>query len=78
MNIKAHGEVSAIRFKHESLQMNMGHILPVVYMEGAPIEPNTIAYFEFKDIREIEMMILMLEKFKEICNGKIGSWGRVV
>ena len=74
MNINSYGEVSAIRFKHKGFEMNMEHILPVVYAKGEPVNPVTIAFFEFNDMREIEMMIYMLEKLKERCNGEIGSW----
>jgi hypothetical protein len=74
MNINSYGEVAAIRFKHKGFEMNMEHILPAVYMEGKPVKPGTIAFFEYDDMREVEIMIRMLEEFKRRCDGKIGSW----
>jgi hypothetical protein len=43
-------------------------------MEGKPVKPGTIAFFEYDDMREVEIMIRMLEEFKRRCDGKIGSW----
>lgn len=75
MNIKGHGEVSAIRLTHKGCQLNFENILPSVYMDNMVFEPSTIAFFEFKDTLEVDMMIAMLTKFKEEC-GNTWKWRR--
>ena len=74
MNIKGYGEVSAIRLKHNGCEMNMEHIMPIVYKENATVNPSTIAFLEFKDTMEIEMMIYMLNEFKQVCIRGMGKW----
>lgn len=74
MNVKGYGEVSSIRLKHKGCDMNFQNILAAKYMDAIPIEPSTIAFIEFKDIYEVEMMINMLKKFREGCIDGMGEW----
>ena len=74
MNIKGYGEVSTIRLIHKGCEMNFENMLPVVYLESAPITPSTFAFIEFKDISEVEMMIHMLKRFRDGCIEGMGKW----
>lgn len=74
MKIKAHGEVGEIRLTHKGCDMNFTVMLPVKYMDDNPTEPGTIAFIEFKDLLELEMMMHMLEKFRKACIDGMGKW----
>ena len=75
MNIKGNGKVSAIRMKHKGSNLNFENIIPVMYGETVTIEPSTIAFLEFDDTLEIDVMISMLNRFKEECVYKgFGIW----
>ena len=76
MKIKSNGEVSAIRLTHKALSMNWQNILPKVEMYGVKFEHTNIAFIEFDDTGEIELMIRMLERFKGDCEAGIGRWVR--
>ena len=77
MKIKSIGEVTAVRFSHNGMEMNFESTLPATYQEGLQVEPSNIAFFEFTDLHEIESMISMLKNFKQGCCDNIGRWHRV-
>lgn len=76
MKIKAKGEVKEIRLSHKGYNMQMANIMPAVYEEVPDIEQTSTACFEFKDLLEVDMMISMLQRFKEECVYAAGRWTR--
>lgn len=74
MKIKSNGNVSAIRLKHESLELNLELILPKMFQNESFAEPSNIAFLEFKDTMEIEQMIAILTRFKGECADGLGQW----
>lgn len=74
MKIKSNGKVSAIRLKHESLELNLELILPKMFQNESFTEHSNIAFLEFKDTMEIEQMIAILTRFKVECAEGLGQW----
>lgn len=74
MKIKSNGEVSAIRLKHESLELNLELILPKMFQNDTFTGLGNIAVLEFKDTMEIEQIIEILNRFKRECTDGLGRW----
>jgi len=74
MKIKSNGEVSAIRLKHESLELNLEIILPKMFQNDTFTELGNIAVLEFKDTMEIRQMMEILNRFERECTDGLGRW----
>lgn len=74
MKIKGYGETASIRLTHKGVKMVLENRMPVVYMENIEVEPSTMAFVEFKDTAEIDMLIYMLKEFKKMCTNEVESW----
>ena len=49
---------------------------PMPYMPRIDLEEDKRAEIVFDDLREVDELITMLERFKKECSGYIGSWHR--
>ena len=70
-------DISTITFIHKGKNAKFRCILhPKISMPSIDIEQDKKAEIEFYDLREVEELIAMLERFKTECLGYIGSWHR--
>lgn len=49
---------------------------PMPYMPRIDLEEDKRVEIVFDDLREVDELITMLERFKKECSGYIGSWHR--
>lgn len=56
------------KMSHQFIPFNPSYDYPIEF------DKNTIAYIEFQDSREVDMLIDMLEKFKRANQNYFGEW----
>ena len=70
-------DINTITFIHKGKNAKFQCILhPKLPMSNMDIEQDKKAEIVFYDLREVEELIAMLERFKTECLGYIGSWYR--
>lgn len=78
INSRGNKPLSEINLRLHSVDTKMSHkFIPFSsnYIEMLEFDPSAVAYIEFQDSREIDMLIDMLEQFKDKNRDYFGAWG---
>lgn len=75
MKINSSNDVSEIRLEHNGLDLRFVNILDCNNMfDGVDLEQITV---EFKDLMEVDSLINILTRFKEVAENHIGRYKEV-
>lgn len=70
-------DINVITLTHKSKNAKFQCIpQPMPYMPRTDLEEDKVVEIMFDDLREVDELIAMLERFKKECIGYIGSWYR--
>lgn len=77
MKIGNQENVTSLKFTHKGLNMHFGCQKQMEFIEMRDIvKQEERVEIRFYDIREMDFLIAMLEKFRMDCMDKIGIWSR--
>ncbi|MDO4966755.1 MAG: hypothetical protein Q4E51_08625 [Lachnospiraceae bacterium] len=71
-------KITSIRFEHKGLRTCFHNIVDPSYLHSEILDPGTV-YIDFQDLRDVENLIYMLNRFKEDnFYGGVGEWRETI